>query len=205
MQIHQHDAYPNLIQAIRDTFEAGITQNSEAASELRQVLPIFDTLTSERVPHEPQSCPGFRYLAEALQKTDSPIAAPFAQLAQQLRWVQNSNYTSDPRMASFVANYGYTHIIGPGSIIPSDSIASGFMILGPNQLYPPHYHPAIEVYVAISGHARWQRGEEEWRLLPPGSFIFHDEYVPHATQTLDEPLLALYVWRNHLNTAARLV
>lgn len=205
MHIHQHDAFPQLIQAIRDTFEAGITQNSEAANELAQVLAIFDSLTTERVVPQPQPCPGYRYLAEALHKTDSPIAAPFGQLAEWLRWIQNSNYTSDPKMASFVENYGYTDIIGPRGIIPSNSIASGFMILGPNQLYPPHHHPAIEVYVAVSGHARWQRGEEEWRLLPPGSFIFHPSGVPHATQTLDEPLFALYVWRNHLNTAARLV
>ncbi len=205
MPVYEHDAFPQLIQAIRDTFEAGVTQNSEAASELAQVLEIFDNLTTKRVIPQPQSCPGFRYLAEALQKTDSPIAAPFGQLAEQLHWVQNSNYTSDPRMDSFVANYGYVNIIGPSSIIPSNSIASGFLILGPNQLYPPHYHPATEVYFVVSGDARWQRATEEWRLLPPGSFIFHDKYVPHATQTLDEPLLALYVWRNHLNTAASLV
>lgn len=205
MPIYQHKAFPQLIQAIRDTFEAGITQNSEAASELAHVLPLFDALTTERVSHEPQSCPGFRYLAEALENTNSLITGQMGQLAGKLRWIQNSNYTNDERMASFVEHYGYTDLIGPRGYIPSDSIAVGFMIVGPNQLYPAHHHPATEVYFVVSGDARWQRGEEEWRELPPGSFIFHDKGVPHATETLDEPFLALYVWRNHLNTAASLV
>jgi len=72
----------------------------------------------------------------------------------------------------------------------------GVLLLGPHVTYPPHRHEADEIYVPLAGTAAWKHGNEGWRERLPGSVIHHAPYVPHAMQTGQEPLLALYLWRS---------
>ena len=135
---------------------------------------------------------------------DLPLLAPLAALAPSLKWVQNPNYVARPPDPHFLENYGYAVLAGPGGLIETRTLALGLLMLGPGTHYPTHRHPAVEIYVVASGEAEWQMGEGEWRRRPAGEVIRHESMVPHATRALEQPLLAVYVWRGDLDTHARI-
>ncbi|HVJ41355.1 MAG TPA: dimethylsulfonioproprionate lyase family protein [Dongiaceae bacterium] len=128
-------------------------------------------------------------------------------LSPAFRWRQNPNYRQSPPDPAFLDNYGYAEICGEYGLIEAE-IRCGILILGPATCYPPHRHPAEEIYIPLTLGA-WQRGEAEvdrqqWIERLPGSVIHHPPEVPHATRALDRPLAALYLWRGDLKTEARL-
>lgn len=131
------------------------------------------------------------------------LIGALCQVAPQLHWRQT--YTVADLGAHFIQGYGYTEIIGINAPIPSQRIACGFLLLGPNVLYPSHRHEAEEIYLPLSGAARWQQGEALWRKRSPGAIIHHESEEPHAMHTDTQPLLAMYLWRSdNLNQSARL-
>ena len=74
-------------------------------------------------------------------------------------------------------------------------------MIAPHTVYPAHSHPAIELYLVVSGTAIWQAGGAPATPQPPGSAILHPSGIPHAMITGAEPLLALFTWRGDLQTA----
>ncbi len=141
----------------------------------------------------------------ALTAGRGKLVEPLADLAPHFRWVQNPNYVASPPDPNFLQNYGYVVLAGPGGLVESTDLALGFLVLGPHTHYPTHRHPAVEIYVVGAGNAEWRKGEDPWRLEPPGRVIRHETMMPHATRTLAEPLLAIYLWRGDLKTHARIV
>jgi hypothetical protein len=130
---------------------------------------------------------------------------PLASLAPYYRWVQTSNYVASPPNPTFLPNYGYVVLAGPGGLVESTELALGFLLLGPETHYPSHQHPAVEIYVVAAGTAEWRKGDDPWRVEPVGSVIRHETMMPHATRTLAEPLLAIYIWQGDLKTNARII
>ncbi len=110
-----------------------------------------------------------------------------------LHWRQS--YRPEDFGAAFLDNYGYTELIGTRGALASDRIAVGFLMLGPEILYPAHRHAAEEIYVPLAGVAEWRRAEADWRPEPVGAIIHHPPWITHATRTGATPLLALYLWR----------
>jgi hypothetical protein len=142
---------------------------------------------------------------ERVMAGDGALLAPLAKLEPALRWVQNPNYVAVPPSPEFLESYGYAVLVGPGGLVASDALALGILLLGPGIHYPSHNHPAVEIYVVLSGEAEWQKGGEPWRREPPSAVIRHDSMVSHATRALADPLLAAYVWRGDLATHARIL
>jgi mannose-6-phosphate isomerase-like protein (cupin superfamily) len=131
------------------------------------------------------------------------LIADLCRIAGSLAWRQT--YTANQIDAAFLQNYGWTELMGQRAPIDASRVACGFLLLGPGTLYPRHGHEAEEVYIPLSGTARWQQGDAEWRDKAPGTLIHHARNEPHAMRTGAEPLLALYVWRGEqLNQKARL-
>jgi hypothetical protein len=128
---------------------------------------------------------------------DPALVAELCAAAPRLAWRQS--YEPREVGAAFLQNYGWTEFLG----VPA-RIACGVLLLGPATLYPPHSHPAEEVYVPLSGTAEWLQGDGVWRPQPPGSLIHHRSQETHAMRANDEPLLALYLWRGADMSAARL-
>jgi quercetin dioxygenase-like cupin family protein len=164
--------------------------------------PLQDLSLGES-PLPPCALPVCRFWPQATGG-GSRLLAPLMDLAPYLRWIQNPNYVSSPPSPSFLENYGYAVLAGPGGLMESDALALGVLLLGPGTHYPTHRHPAAEIYVVVSGEAEWQKGEEAWRRERPGAVVRHDSLVPHATRTLAEPLLAAYLWLGDLATHARI-
>jgi len=147
---------------------------------------------------------------------DGASAGPAAAVADALRalgpllgWTQNPNYRRRPPDAGFLDNYGYAVIAGPPQaasppLVVEHRLAMGVLLLGPGTHYPLHAHPAAELYVAL-GAGDWWRDAGPWRREAAGAVIHHPPHAPHALRAGPAPLLAVYLWRGDLATAARLV
>lgn len=121
-----------------------------------------------------------------------PLVEQLVAAAPVLAWRQ----TYDARTAppAFLARYGWTELIGPHGSCAADTLRLGFLLLGPDALYPPHTHAAEELYLILAGTADWRRDQEPWCPVPPGGTIHHPPNMSHAMRTTAEPLLALYLW-----------
>lgn len=122
------------------------------------------------------------------------IAFALSRLAHQLTWSQT--YSPEDFGPGFLERYGWTELIGLRGPIRSETLACGFLLLGPATEYPMHRHVAEEIYIPISGTASWRAGDQDWSLRAEGEIIRHASLVPHAMRTGTEPLLALYLWQD---------
>ncbi|HEY6598534.1 MAG TPA: dimethylsulfonioproprionate lyase family protein [Pseudomonadales bacterium] len=153
---------------------------------------------------EPRSQPVLRHLQTALRLGDpmtASVCALIDRLSPVLQWRRNENYAG----ADFLDGYAYCELVGPSGHRRQADIALGLLLLGPRVTYPPHAHPAAEIYVVIAGRAQWQQGDGVWRTRAPSATIHHASMEPHAMRTTDEPLLAAYLWQDHLDKPARLL
>ncbi|MBS0374390.1 MAG: transcriptional regulator [Proteobacteria bacterium] len=121
------------------------------------------------------------------------LASSICAAAGALQWQQT--YREPDVSRDFLDAYGWSEFVGRGAPVASATLAVGVLLLGPRTHYPAHHHLALELYVPISGTARWQQGGAPFAARAPGTAIQHASDEPHAMQTEDEPLLALYCWR----------
>ena len=126
--------------------------------------------------------------------------------ADHLCWhAMYAHYESEPDIAAFRRVYGYFDLISSEGPLRCDDIYMGMSLQGPDAFYPPHVHQAVETYVTIGGTGDWKRGAEPWINRPPGEFFLHTSGVRHATQSNDEPILALAFWTTALSSPIVLV
>ncbi len=121
------------------------------------------------------------------------IARLLAGRGQRLRWGQT--YTADDFGQKFIDNYGWVELVGTRGHFADDSVACGFLLLGPSLHYPDHHHEAEEIYIPLTGGALWRMGDGDFAYREAGEVIHHRSNVSHAMKTGGEPLLALYLWR----------
>jgi hypothetical protein len=178
---------------------------SLTASELTPFLAEWPR-TRERRAVQAASLAVVRWLPQV--KLDAPgsiapVVAELIRVAPFLAWHQT--YKQPTVGAPFLDNYGYTELAGLTGPVPSQRLACGFLLLGPETTYPRHRHEAEEIYVPLSGTAAWQHGNQTWHDESPGAVIHHVSEEPHAMRTGASPLLALYLWRSdNLNQKSRL-
>jgi hypothetical protein len=155
----------------------------------------------------PRTLPVLHWLGDAARNAPAgalaTLAGEVAAAAAALAWRQTYRVSDVP--ASFLERYGWCELLGPGGPVPSDVLAGGFLLLGPDTHYPPHSHAAGELYVPLSGSAEWRRGEDRFVVRQPGEPVCHAGGELHAMRTGAAPLLALYLWRGDgLGEPARL-
>ena len=139
--------------------------------------------------------PGFTppYLERALEAPGAdPLTRLLAPLAPALPWADTSANMTMPE--GFRGRYTVTKIIGPDGMIPAADFRFGTYLQYPDTWYPLHHHAAEELYLILSGTAEWTRDGVDGQPEPPGTLIRHAPHERHATRTLGEPLLALWVW-----------
>ena len=196
-----------LIDAVQATYKRTCATRHEASELLTQVSDaLAGVIPDDYEVGASQRVPGCRHLPRALalgrNAKLADIAEAFGALESDLQWRLNPNYVAQSPSPGFLDNYGFTDIIGPRGLCGHPRVAVGFLLLGPGLYYPPHAHPAAEVYHVISGSAEWQRDDEAWRTHAPGSCILHPPQVQHAMRCGAEPLFALYAWYGDLHTPA---
>ncbi len=138
-------------------------------------------------------------LASALEASTSPIGAALAAVGDALAW--HYHYAPRPGEADLADRIAFAEVIGPDGPLDAPDCRIGFTLMAPATLYPLHAHPAIELYLVLSGEAQWSTPTAE-RIVPPGGFVLHRSNEPHAMRTFAAPLLALYAWRGAIDAPA---
>ena len=173
-----------------------------------EAAPMLDAVRSDLIAATPLSSPPRAIPASALLIDALPrsaLGAAIAQAAHLFCWRQNPNYNAANMGAAFMAGYGYVEFAGPrDALFRVPDIRVGLLLLGSRLHYPPHAHPAEEVYHPLTEGGLWRRGQEDWRAVPAGRAIHHPSMLVHETKAADCTLLALYCWRGNTVTEARL-
>ena len=88
---------------------------------------------------------------------ERPLVELLARHRNALRWGQT--YTAADFGQDFIDNYGWVELFGTRGHFANDRIAAGFLMLGPDIVYPDHHHVAEELYVPLTGGTEWRKGE----------------------------------------------
>jgi hypothetical protein len=160
------------------------------------------------VQPEPQSLPVLTYLDQCLEETehfDAEIADAISALRPHLKWLQSKAYNDALLGTGFIENYGWTEIIGPNGFFHGDDFLFGLLMLGPNQHYRDHFHPAPELYWPLTSDTEWRKGDEALTPKAAGTVIWHQPNIIHATRTRAKPLLTLWSWTKDTAIPAKLI
>lgn len=106
---------------------------------------------------------------------------------------------------AFMNDLGVYAIIGETAPFASEKMSLYLVYMPAGMIYPWHYHPAEELYFILSGIGTFCRAGHQDEQVHEGSIIIHETNQPHMMQTTNSPLLALAVWRNHLDIAPTLM
>jgi mannose-6-phosphate isomerase-like protein (cupin superfamily) len=164
------------------------------AQEAARVLALLNPLPALTGSFPRSEHPSTRHLESAFASGDSATAALLATIRPvvfHLPWRYSYAKRSDAR--GLEDNMAFAEIIGPEAPYVSERVCLGLTLIGPNTFYPPHLHPAIELYYVVAGEATWTANGVSIRN-PPGAFILHGSQVVHAMRTHQQPLLAVYTW-----------
>jgi quercetin dioxygenase-like cupin family protein len=168
-------------------------------AQLRSVWPKPGPMIGQTKPSRLPAC-DYLGTALALARTGATadLVAAIAPLADQLQWTYS--YPSDGEQDSndLANRIAFSQIVGRKGLIANADIHVGLTLMAPHTSYPAHAHPAVEVYLVVSGSAIWQAGDAAATRQPPNAVIFHPSNVPHAMTTDVEPLLAIWTWRGDL-------
>src|SRR5579863_5366175 len=149
-------------------------------------------------PPAAQPQPALACLSAALANlAPGPVAPLLKACAPRIPWT-----VGDFKMpASFAGRSAYVEIVGPEGLAQREDLRFGLYVQTPDSFYPPHNHAAEELYYVLSGTARWQKADGEFRAMAPGTLIRHASWERHAMRTAAEPLLAMWSWTGDLNVS----
>ena len=157
---------------------------------------------AQRADASPEQ-PGFTppFLERALEAPGAdPLTRLLAPLAPALPWSDTSANMTMPE--GFRGRYSAAEIIGPDGTIPAADFRFGTFLQYSDTWYPIHHHAAEELYFILSGTAEWTRDGIDGQPEPPGTLFRHAPHERHATRTLGEPLLALWVWLGDIDSGS---
>jgi quercetin dioxygenase-like cupin family protein len=204
----------DLLDAISEALSASSLTSGEGTSYLDLALHSLG-VAMERQSITPSTLDVVdEYFEAAIALTNDVnaqrVGRAFYALRGELHWERAyGNYSNDPFMDHFRANFAMTALMWPGhsehSLFRSETVGIAVTIQAPHTDYPTHVHKAVEFYYPLGGTAKWLRGEEDWTTRAPGNLIFHDTGVRHATRTAEEPLLSLIVWVNDFDSESVIV
>ncbi len=144
------------------------------------------------VPVQSSTVPALAELGGALSAPGAhPIARTIAGVAAGLRWCDAK---AMQELAATRDRHAYAEVVGPDGVFASDTMRFGLYFQSAGTIYPDHHHAAVELYYVVSGTADWRKGDGGFTARTPGTLIHHLSLQPHATTTLAEPLLAMWVW-----------
>jgi Dimethlysulfonioproprionate lyase len=183
-----------LVNAVRDIFEAEVAKGNANATQLRQVLALMEELRPDPDPPEPMQVPGCRHLSRTLDLGESGPAARVAtavrELEPTLAWAQNPRYNVENKGAEFMDNYGWSAL----GLIGSDSMSFGVLLLGPGIEYPPTSYESEGVFLVIGGSPEWKSNDDPWVRVAAGDIICRPFGGAEGKRPGEEPMLALYAW-----------
>ena len=157
---------------------------SNWGSEYRAVepnrLPAIDCLGAAAAHAEPHS----RKLLELFNKHK-----------EDLFWEQSYKKEDDLVPDKMLANYGFAEILGSRGPFVSNRVRSGIGIYGAGVHYPRHWHEAEEIYLPLSGSAKFTI-DGKTTEHGSGEVVFVASNTPHSFVVNEERSLVLfYLWQ----------
>ena len=150
---------------------------AEGAEKFRSVIEI-----AASIPFESQMLPALRNLHRV---SDTPRACECAAIAPSLRWVQSHRWDDE-------GNDRALCVLSDAFELPGLEV--GIMYVDQNCSYPVHNHPPQELYLTISGSARWRYGGAEKLVeVKPETTLYNHPSDIHTVEAGDTPLVAMYV------------
>ena len=95
----------------------------------------------------------------------------------------------------FLGEIACAMLVGPTGVVPTDAVAMGLFLLGPETTYREHAHGLDEVYNVLAGRAEWGLGREDGRrAFGAGAIVHTAPDQRHDIRTGPEPILAAFTW-----------
>ncbi len=166
----------------------------------------------------PQQCllPVVRLLGR-LEQNSGSLLGRFVELAGELPWLQNPSYLN-VFSRELQNDYGYIRLLGPTdeAIAYSGDVAVSLGVWRAGLCYPPHLHPAEEVYHVLAGQVGIAGADDVYRELFPGvgEDVAHNESgIPHALRVgppdadpeLASPCVLLWSWTGRIDECSVLL
>ena len=123
----------------------------------------------------------------------STLAVARAALAAHDTLPWGHNPVSSQMKPEDEALFSVVDLMGPDAPLYCPTLRAGLYYQRPNTRYGLHSHAAVETYVIIAGRAMWTAGDAQ-REMVAGHSVHHSTYLPHACQTGDEGVVALWRW-----------
>ncbi len=187
------------LEALNDLTWAEITARRDVIADRHIEKPPM--IPGPRQDAESRFSDGFAVLSHlesalklAAETELSELASRFADNLRLLRWSQNPIYTIHNSSRSFLDGYAYAGFSGPDAPLLCAAPRGGFVLLGPDVVYPSHNHQPREVYLVLTPGSQWCLDEGEWFDVAPGDLLYHDSWQMHAMRTRKQPLLAFASW-----------
>ncbi|PLP60730.1 transcriptional regulator [Mesorhizobium loti] len=181
--------FEELLEAFRAFLQfQGTSMARDTAASIDWAMPVR--------PLEPKTAPCIRHLdriGDIVPESAQPLVRSLAGNREALCWGQT--YTKEDFGLDFLDNYGWVEVFGTRGHFANDEVAGGFLILGPETVYPDHHHEAEEIYIPLTDGTGWRKGEGAFQVRRATELIHHPSNINHAMKTGVEPLLALYLWR----------
>ncbi|MBU4609742.1 hypothetical protein IMZ29_04010 [Achromobacter sp. GG226] len=188
--------------ALRSTLARFAADDSAVGTEVRRILAVWPDAPTPGHRASPQGSPVAAHLAAALalaeQGDASSLAATIPPLAPWLSWT--FGYAPHPQYPDLESRVAFAQFVGPRDLGHAEHLLMGLTLLAPHTVYPAHMHPANELYLPLGGTGIWSQGGGAPAPEAPGSVIFHPSGVAHTTESLRDPVLALYIWRGDLSS-----
>jgi len=163
------------------TITALETHQSDISRLIRQQLNLASTGSIEKSPN---SLPQCEALTTAFAQASNPLLTHLETIKETLHW----------------ADSGGAELVGPSGMVVNNHVRVGLFFQNSDVNYPNHHHAAEELYLVISGEAKWSKASEPAATLKqPLNFIHHKSWEMHAMQTQSEPLLALWCWAGNID------
>lgn len=137
-------------------------------------------------------------LSKAQASGVAAIVGSLMPVYRELPWVYHYPRSPDDDVSAKIA---FAELIGPDGPLMAPGCRVGFTVMADQTLYPMHCHFAVELYLVIIGNARWYTPNSD-RMVPPRELVLHRSSEPHAMQTFEEPLLALWGWTGNIDAPA---
>lgn len=184
----------DMLNAMREIFEAEIARDTVAAPALIRVLEVLPELRLDSERPGATQLPVCRHLSHALDLGEAgpaaPLAAAIRELEPTLTWKHNPRHTAALRGAEFMDNYAYSNF----GLTGSTTLYVGVMLLGPGITYPVTSYPSEGIFLLIGGSPQWKSGDAPWRRVEAGSIIHRPLNGAEGKRPGKNPMLALYAW-----------
>ncbi len=157
-----------------------LTNRNEIAEGAQQFRTAIETAAT--IPYEPQILPALGNLDRVV---DTARAREFAELAPSMRWVQSHRWNDDGAQRALC-------VLSEAFELPN--LEAGVMYVDQGCTYPLHNHPPQELYLTISGSARWRYGGAETLIeVEPETTLYNHPSDFHTVEAGETPLVAMYV------------